>query len=272
MKKKLSKNNLKFIILVFIFLIGIGTFLVQESFAKALPVEQDGGGGGGGGGYTPPPAPTITVNISSGASTVAYGGSTTVTWSSSGATSCTRSDTGASIGTSGSFTAGPLYSSIKLTITCTTDSYCSGSYIDTSIPVPPTGESCSDGWSKKNCDKGAPFNAGYCTTQSFECTTDPVTFPWGGGSIQYLFLHPPTNGKIGDLGDCDKCSDVGRVGWEVIGGSWYKHTCVENRFIVCLGGRWSEGTSYVSSAYATKSCVGFPQSTCSSISGCTWHP
>lgn len=233
MKKKLSKNNLKFIILVFIFLIGIGTFLVQESFAKALPVDVDDGGGGGGGGYTPPtpPAPTINVKISSSVSTVAYGGSATVTWSSTGAIACTRSDTGASIGISGSFSTGPLYSSKTLTITCTKDSYCSGSYIDTTTQVD---------WNNEPYVWKNPYGV------------------YGGGYIS-------------DRG-CN-CGVVGDPAYRTDGTSWYQHICVEHKiFGLCISTNWSVNSTFVRSGYATKSCVDFPQSSCSSTSGCTWHP
>ena len=53
-----------------------------------------GGGGGGGGGeepYTPPSVPNPTASISADPTSVYIGNSTTLTWSSSDATSCTAS-------------------------------------------------------------------------------------------------------------------------------------------------------------------------------------
>ncbi len=49
------------------------------------------GGGGGGGGSSPPPTSAPTVSLSASAASVTVGGSTTLTWSSTSATSCTAS-------------------------------------------------------------------------------------------------------------------------------------------------------------------------------------
>lgn len=80
-----------------------------------------GGGGGGGGSAnaasssTTGPAPVVTVSAAS--SSIAYGGSTTVTWTSTNASSCTLS--GASTTLSGSINTGALTSSAIYTVTCT---------------------------------------------------------------------------------------------------------------------------------------------------------
>lgn len=77
-----------------------------------------GGSGGGGGGTTPPPAPA-TVQLSAAATEVSAGGSTTLTWSSTNAASCTAS--GAWSGTratSGSEQVGPIDTPATYTITC----------------------------------------------------------------------------------------------------------------------------------------------------------
>ena len=57
-------------------------------------ISSCGGGGGGGGGddsYTPPSVPKPTASISADPTSVYIGNSTTLTWSSSDATSCTAS-------------------------------------------------------------------------------------------------------------------------------------------------------------------------------------
>ena len=57
-------------------------------------ISSCGGGGGGGGGeepYTPPSVPNPTASISADPTTVYIGNSTTLTWSSTDATSCTAS-------------------------------------------------------------------------------------------------------------------------------------------------------------------------------------
>lgn len=57
-------------------------------------ISSCGGGGGGGGGdepYTPPPPPNPTASISADPTTVYIGNSTTLSWSSTNATSCSAS-------------------------------------------------------------------------------------------------------------------------------------------------------------------------------------
>jgi hypothetical protein len=264
MKKKLSENNLKFIILVFIFLIGIGTFLVRESFAsmQQQELQQDGGGGGGGGGggYVPPPPPppTVTVTITSNLTpTVPYGGSTIVSWTSSLATSCTRSDTGASIGTSGSFTTGPLYSSTTLTITCRTVSYCSGNYNyqkiswvnDTSVPT-----------------SGVTMNA-----------TSAHTYDWVQGQESYpKCVWTSGSPGVWDCGPCTYCGEAraNNVAYSVEDGvSWSRRDCVWTKVAgLCFNPRWAAGRAYAGPAYSLRSCSSLSSSVCSSTAGCTWHP
>ena len=67
------------------------------------------------------PTPAPTVNISANPSSVAYGGSSTISWTSSNATSCTASGTGWSgtKATSGNYYASSLTSTKTYTITCT---------------------------------------------------------------------------------------------------------------------------------------------------------
>ncbi len=66
---------------------------------------------------TPTPAPTVTINANP--ATVTSGGSTTVTWSSTGATSCTASGGwSGSKATSGSQQVGPLTSNSTLSLAC----------------------------------------------------------------------------------------------------------------------------------------------------------
>lgn len=60
--------------------------------------------------------PIVTVSASP--TSVSYGNQSKITWNSSYATSCVRTDTGASIGTSGYFYSGALYSPKTFTITC----------------------------------------------------------------------------------------------------------------------------------------------------------
>lgn len=193
-------------------------------------------------------APTVTVTASP--MTVNYGNGSIVTWeSSAGVTSCTlnRSDTGATVrglASSDFYLTGNLYETTTFTVTCTTDmaAYCSGTYKDLTTKVDWNGV--------------APF-------------------PWVEGTI----------GRYGD--ECNSCSDAGNTGYMVTGAegvsgwsgstyvtetSWLSNFCAENRFITCLGVRWSNTNNYVRSAYATNSCSGLSQSSCASHSTCTWNP
>lgn len=81
-----------------------------------------GGGGSGAGSAAPPPVPpppAATVQLSADATKVSAGGSSTLTWSSTNATSCTAS--GAWSGTraaSGSEQVGPIDTPATYTLTC----------------------------------------------------------------------------------------------------------------------------------------------------------
>lgn len=275
MKKKLSRNNLKYIILVFIFLIGIGTFLVRESFAivdTELMVDPIDGGGGGGGYIPPPPPPPPTINVYVSASpTSVYSGSSgsTISWTSTGgATSCSlyRSDTGATVSglaNLGSYPTGSLTFTTTFTVNCSTVAYCSGTYTDFTTKVSPDGTCISH-------DYGYMSNTDYSTgvwtanPYYFDVLCDVNNnFPW----VEEVYY----NKNPAEL--CLKCENAGVVGYKVTGSSWYQPTCVKNQTLgICFGVRWSDNAGLVRSSYATKSCSDLSQSSCSTMTGCTWHP
>jgi len=60
-------------------------------FASTFILASCGGGGGGGGGESPPPAPVATVSFSASDTDIFPGETTTLTWSSTVATTCTAS-------------------------------------------------------------------------------------------------------------------------------------------------------------------------------------
>lgn len=83
-----------------------------------------GGGGGGSGGGSNGSAtssvstnPTPTLSVSAASYSVAYGGNTTITWSSANTTSCTLAGVGTAV--NGSFNTGALNSSTNYMVTCT---------------------------------------------------------------------------------------------------------------------------------------------------------
>ena len=198
---------------------------------------------------------------------IPYNGSVTISWYATGAASCHETlGRGGNLPT-GSFTVNNVTANTNFVVTCTNASYCSGNYTDTTIRVPPAGKSCFDDWGiVTGCP--APYN-GACGSGSFSCLS-PTDFPWETGN---LYTPVPENKKLGDWGDCYDCNDAGYVGYEVISGNWYRRVCVEQRFIICLGVRWTEGTTYISPAYETESCAGLSESSClsKSSSGCTWN-
>ena len=84
----------------------------------------------------PVPPPTIN-SFTASPSSIAYGGSSTLSWSSSNATSCTTNEQ--SLGTSGSLGVGPLYSTRTYNITCRRGDVISASRsVTVSVGAPPT--------------------------------------------------------------------------------------------------------------------------------------
>lgn len=190
-------------------------------------------------------APTVTVKANEQSSlTVPYGNnSVRITWESTGALSCSESGGRGGTGKTGNFTVTNMTDTTTFNVECSTDlaAYCSGTYKDLTTKVDWNGV--------------APF-------------------PW-------------EIGWVGRYGDCNSCSDAGNTGYSVFGSegrsewvestyitetSWLSNFCAENRFVVCLGVRWSNTNNYVRSAYATKSCSGLSQSSCTSHPTCTWNP
>jgi len=132
----------------------------------------------------------------------------------------------------------------------------------------------------KTCeDEGGTCSGSYLTSTKVKWT-GTTNFPWTegvyyNGDLVYitgttscLYEGEPTT----DCNRCDSCNDAGRIGYEVIGSSWYQHTCVKNNFIWCWGVHWSQGSTYVRSAYASASCSGLTTQSSCTPSGCTWNP
>jgi len=84
----------------------------------ALHAAGSVSGGGSSGGSAPPPPPPV-VSITARPTSVASGGSSTLTWSTSGATSCAASGSwSGAVATSGSQTTGALTQNATYTLTC----------------------------------------------------------------------------------------------------------------------------------------------------------
>ena len=82
------------------------------------------------------PVPTVD-SFTASPSSIAYGGSSTLSWTSSNATSCTTNEQ--SLGTSGSLGVGPLYSTRTYNITCRRGDVISASRsVTVSVGAPPT--------------------------------------------------------------------------------------------------------------------------------------
>ncbi|HPF25585.1 MAG TPA: hypothetical protein PK159_03250 [Steroidobacteraceae bacterium] len=89
--------------------------------AAALALSACGGGGSSGGGSPPaPPIPAPVVSLVAQPATVGRNGTTTLTWTSTNATSCTASgDWSGSRDANGSATLGPLAANASYSISCT---------------------------------------------------------------------------------------------------------------------------------------------------------
>ena len=106
--------------------------IVGSTNAKALsPVVYFTWSGSNGGSKQGKP----TVNLSASPTTVSYGGSSTLTWSSSNASSCTLN--GSSVTTSGSKSTGALYSSKNYTLSCTGKGGSNSTSASVSVGSPP---------------------------------------------------------------------------------------------------------------------------------------
>ena len=105
------------------------------------------------------------------------------------------------------------------------------------------------------------------------CTLDYLEFGepyynciWETG-IMYYRYQPNYDDYLGCVGCPDTYDD--RLGYEVIGSSWYSHSCVKNKFAgICWSARWSDGTTEVAPAYIIKNCG---SSTCDLYSNCSWN-
>lgn len=82
-----------------------------------------GGGGGGGGSPAPPPPAVVTVSFQSDQTTIASGGSVTLSWSATNATGCTASGAWSGFkAPSGAQSVGPLTQSSSYVLSCSSAS------------------------------------------------------------------------------------------------------------------------------------------------------
>jgi hypothetical protein len=168
-------------------------------FATTLFVISCGGGGGGGGGGTATAPPVPTATLTANPTSVASGGTTTLTWSSTDATSCTASGGWAgTLGTSGTQVSGPVTANTSFSLTCTgaggTSSATaapvsvSGAAPTVSLTVYPTvvatGESSVITWNT--------MGATACTASS-----NPATGNWTGSQSVDAGNHTQNTGALG---------------------------------------------------------------------------
>ena len=164
----------------------------------------------------------ITVTIKANPSTVAYGGVSTISWTSTGATSCSESGGRGGTGTTGSFDVSSLLASTTFTVTCSKDAYCSGTYVE-------------------------------------EADWDGNT--WDGnivGSVLKNYAYWGwMPGYVYGEAHCGYCSDNGKTGYRVTGSGWYNTTCNKWGWPWCRGSSWSGDNGYIGSAYVTRDCSAF---------------
>lgn len=241
----------------------------------AFSLMACGGAGGSGGASSdgvsgtspppPPPTPSLTVSLSVSPIAVSSGGSSTLTWSTTNATSCSASGawTGSSKGTSGSQSTGPLASSSTYTLDCTGTS---GS-VQKSVTVvvysglPPSG----DGLTMPSLDdeRNTYSSWGWTWTVDKEpsAVTEPVASYYiadpgvhniteGDDLWTYAMMYRRTNNSVylnralawaryfkedyrtncsnyyeSFCGDRDNYNLDHLYGWGLV--TWYEHTCKE---------------------------------------------
>ena len=122
------------------------------------------------------PVPTVD-SFTASPSSIAYGGSSTLSWTSSNATSCTTNEQ--SLGTSGSLGVGPLYSTRTYNITCRRGDVISASRsVTVSVGPAPTNGGWS-GWSEWSACSVTACGSSGTQTRTRTCT-NPT--PANGGA------------------------------------------------------------------------------------------
>jgi len=114
------------------------TLRVRDAAIIGIVLVLAGCGGGGGGG-SQPPAPAPTVSLSANVAQVEEGGSVQLTWSSTGATSCTASGGWSGpLALSGTQTVGPLTQPTNFVVTCSGPggTASNSGLIQVSVPTP----------------------------------------------------------------------------------------------------------------------------------------
>jgi hypothetical protein len=184
----------------------------------------------------------ITVILTASPPTVVYGGSSTISWTSTGATSCSESGGRGGTGTTGSFYVSSLSSNTTFNVTCSKPAYCSGTYVE------------EVDWNGNTWDG----------TILPSVLKNSAYFGWA-----YYNVYD------GDGGGCGNCSQRGNLGYRVEGSNWTNPTCVKTGVIGCSGSRWSANAAIIRSAYVTKSCSDIPgsgsQGICTGICNWDWY-
>ncbi len=165
----------------------------------------------------------------------------------------------------------------------------SGCLIDSDCNVGETcegeGGSCSGNY-LSNFKEYAPYRSCDAYTTPLKTYEETLDYPdqavWGCNnsifscdanrnfSTQAGHIYSPT---MDGFECCINVGDAGKnMGYEIIDGDWYEHSCVKN-FLGIGGSHWSHGTTYIGPAYeyTYTSCSGLTTQSSCTPSGCSWE-
>ena len=146
------------------------------------------------------------------------------------------------------------------TDTCEGESlYCSGTYLNKIGPGTPDD---GDDSLYRQMEGGVPK---LCTLEYDQFDNPWYSCLWEEG-VMYINADDPENFDYDSCGG--PCSDAGNYGYMIYDDTWYRHTCVENVFIICLNSRWQTSKTLLGPGYITRNCG---SSTCDSYSSCSWN-
>ncbi len=125
----------------------------------------------------PPPPPAPTASLAANPSPVAYNGSSTLTWSSTNATSCTASgDWSGNKAISGNQTVGSLTTTSTFILTCTGAGGSAGQSVTVTVDPPPL-PSVLLGANPTTVNSGSPSTLSWSSSEATSCSAGGA---WSG--------------------------------------------------------------------------------------------
>ncbi len=166
----------------------------------------------------PPPPSNPTVDVTANPNFVNYGGSTTVTWSSTNANTCTASGNGwsGSKATSGSLTFNNLTSNTTYTLTCTGNGGSASDTASVTVGSAPQAPTVNISANPTNVSYNGTSTLSWSSTNATSCTATAGTNGWMGpkntsGTFYTGNLTSTTNYIITCTGNGGTASDSATV-------------------------------------------------------------